>query len=189
MGSSNHLFAAFLCQALVGLIFVFSSSIKILNGPAKFTDVLRSYDLLPRALERPFAFLVIVTEWTAGLMLLISWGHFASYILAASLLLAFSVGIAINILRGKRDIACGCFGSSKRGLSWGLLVRNLTLIGLIVPSFLFSLHLNSGDSGLLQVSQARPMLILIALGVFIAGLLVAAVRRLTTSQPHMQSGI
>ena len=44
----------------------------------------------------------------------------------AALVSAYAVAIAINLLRGRHDIDCGCGGAS-HPLSWGLVARNMVL--------------------------------------------------------------
>jgi hypothetical protein len=49
---------------------------------------------------------------------------------AVALLVLYSVAIAINLVRGRREIDCGCFGPAARvPLSGGLVARNALLIG------------------------------------------------------------
>jgi hypothetical protein len=45
---------------------------------------------------------------------------------AAALLLFYAAAIAVNLLRGRSDIDCGC-GSRPQPLSWWLLLRNMLL--------------------------------------------------------------
>ncbi|MDE2003411.1 MAG: methylamine utilization protein MauE, partial [Betaproteobacteria bacterium] len=58
-------------------------------------------------------------------------------VLAASgmvaLLLVFSVAVTINLVRGRRDVDCGCFGpagTSNAGLSGWIVLRNLALAAM-----------------------------------------------------------
>ncbi|MEF9603853.1 methylamine utilization protein MauE, partial [Paracoccus sp. PXZ] len=52
-------------------------------------------------------------------------------ITAAGLLLVFAAALAINVLRGRTQIDCGCFRNGlKQPVSWLLVLRNLVLTGL-----------------------------------------------------------
>ena len=49
----------------------------------------------------------------------------------AMLLFVYAASIGTNLLRGRRDIDCGCNGpASKQLLSWWLVARNLVFLGL-----------------------------------------------------------
>jgi uncharacterized protein (DUF58 family) len=51
---------------------------------------------------------------------------------AAALLMIFAAAMAINILRGRSHIDCGCGRSQLRQpLHWGMVVRNLLLAALV----------------------------------------------------------
>src|SRR6202035_1483448 len=54
---------------------------------------------------------------------------------AAVLLGAFAVAMGINLLRGRRQIDCGCFqGALKQPLRWTLVGRNALLVLLLVAA-------------------------------------------------------
>jgi hypothetical protein len=48
------------------------------------------------------------------------------------LLAAFTIGIAVNLMRGRYDVDCGCFGPALRQtLSWWLVLRNGALAAMV----------------------------------------------------------
>lgn len=108
-----------------------------LSDLAAFERVLLGYRLLPAAVCRWLARLVPGLELgAAGLALASLWlpSLRAPAALACALLLGTYAGaMGINLLRGRRDIDCGCGGPGERPLSWSLVVRNLVLIALVVP--------------------------------------------------------
>jgi hypothetical protein len=64
---------------------------------------------------------------------------------AAMLLVVYAVAIGVNLLRGRRDIDCGCAGpASRRPIAWSLVARNVVLaaIGLagLMPLHARPLH-------------------------------------------------
>lgn len=103
-----------------------------------FEAAVSGYDLLPHWLWRPFAAAYPLLEVAAGALLLVPQTRMAG-VVATLLVLAMATGaVAINLLRGKSEIDCGCGGlsNSYSGLSWWLVIRNACLIVLalaIVP--------------------------------------------------------
>lgn len=100
-----------------------------LRQPNEFIRALAGYRLVPDIGLR-FWWVLPLVELVAVLELLLSTGE--SRWLALSLLLLYAVAIAINLLRGRYDIDCGCGGESTP-ISWGLVVRNIVLAGLALP--------------------------------------------------------
>ena len=94
-----------------------------------FSATLRSYQLLPDVLTGVVAYLLIAAEAVTAVALLLNINDGA--VAAASLLLLYAIAMLINLLRGRRDIDCGCSGPALRQpLSFHLVVRNLLLAGL-----------------------------------------------------------
>lgn len=105
------------------------------SGAMKFADVeqfagaVANYRLIPRALEKVLARALPVCEaaGAAGLLFPSTRGLAAAGL--ALLLCVFSGAIAINLLRGRTTIDCGCFGPALRqALSPWLLLRNALLV-------------------------------------------------------------
>ena len=114
----------------------------------RFVVILRDYDLLPPFLTRPVAGGVIFME--AGLA--IGWftGFMNSRVstVTAGMLSIYAAAIAVNLLRGRVHISCGCgFGKISEEdqlLSWSLVMRNVVLAGIallpLLPPAPRSLH-------------------------------------------------
>lgn len=100
----------------------------------RFVAVLQDYELLPPALTRPVARLVIFTEVALAL------GWFAGSVntwvapLTAGLFSVYGAAIAINLHRGRVHISCGCglgeFSEGDHLLSWTQVLRNAVLTGI-----------------------------------------------------------
>jgi uncharacterized membrane protein len=96
-----------------------------------FAGVVHNYRLLPEALERPVAMMLPVLELLLAAGLLLGVTRPTAALGAALLLLVFAGAMAINLVRGRRNIDCGCFMTALRQrLSWGLVARNLLLVAV-----------------------------------------------------------
>lgn len=54
--------------------------------------------------------------------------------LAAALTAIFVVAISTNLLRGRHELICGCFGRAKETISWALVMRDLAIVALALFS-------------------------------------------------------
>lgn len=117
-----------LLRTFVALILLVAGIAKISNLRS-FAGAVRAYGLLSGPLVSPVSRgLPIVEVLIAGALVLNQASAWPS-LAAAALFLVFTGGVTINLLRGRRDISCGCFGTDHdRKLSWGLVMRNGLLI-------------------------------------------------------------
>lgn len=98
-------------------------------APAEFSSVLRDYRVIPDSLAPLLAPAVILVEamLAGGLLAPIS-RSFAGFG-AAVLFAIYAAAIAVNLIRGRTGIDCGCsFGRATGRLSSALLFRNAALI-------------------------------------------------------------
>ena len=99
----------------------------------EFVAALREYRLLPAVLLRPVAALLPAIEFTLAAGWLTGVGGRAVAASTAVLLVVYAAAVAVNLLRGRVHIACGCgLGGTLAGdarLSWWLVVRNAVLAG------------------------------------------------------------
>lgn len=117
-------------RTLVGLVLL-TAGIAKLGNHREFIEVVRDYRLLPENVSRFVGRLIPLIELlvSAGLLfaVLTLWMSMA----ATALFLLFGSAVSINLLRGRRDISCGCFGPNQNHhLAWGLVARNGTLAAL-----------------------------------------------------------
>ncbi|MEO0998656.1 MAG: MauE/DoxX family redox-associated membrane protein [Pseudomonadota bacterium] len=113
---------------VLATVFVIGVAHK-LAAPADFVAALGNYELLPRALTAPVARVLIGFEAAAALALLADTR--AGGGLAAALLVLYTLAIAVNLVRDRRNIDCGCAGPGvRRPLSGWLVARNGALIAL-----------------------------------------------------------
>lgn len=119
-------------QALLMLVFL-GGAVPKLGAWEEFVGVVYNYRILPDATARPLAYLIPIAELGVGIALAVPALRVPAAAFAAFLLGLFSLAITVNLLRGRREIDCGCFSSVlKQNLSWWLVVRNLGLIALAV---------------------------------------------------------
>jgi uncharacterized membrane protein YphA (DoxX/SURF4 family) len=118
-------------RTLIALTYL-AAAIGKMRHWAVFQGVVANYRLLPEVLVAPFAYLLPPFEALLGAALLLGllapWAEVA----AAALLLLFAAAMAVNIIRGRRHIDCGCFQSAlKQTLNWILVARNAFLALLL----------------------------------------------------------
>ncbi len=102
-----------------------------LAAPTVFRGILKDYQLLPTVLLGLLSYLVPVIEAALGVSWLLGLATVKTSIISAVLLSSYALAIAINLLRGRVHIDCGCGFSSaatEHPLSWMLVVRNFVLI-------------------------------------------------------------
>ena len=103
-------------------------------GPPKlaardaFAGVLANYRLLPDRLVTPVALVLPGLEIAVALGLLLPATRPPAALGACLLLLLFAAAMAVNLLRGRSDIDCGCaIGLLRERIGWPLVARNLLL--------------------------------------------------------------
>jgi hypothetical protein len=117
-------------RTIVGLVLLIAGGAK-LGDRRRFVETIRAYRLLPggtaTAVGQGLPAIEIVIAGGLLVGALMPWSALA----ALGLFLLFGGAVAVNLLRGRRDIDCGCFGSATESyLSWWLVGRNLVLLGL-----------------------------------------------------------
>jgi hypothetical protein len=99
------------------------------SDQARFAGVLRAYEVLPSWLALPATRLVPMLEASIAMGLLYAPTRRAAALAAVTLLVAYTMAISLNLVRGRREIDCGCFAASSRvPLSNWLVLRNVVVI-------------------------------------------------------------
>ncbi len=112
----------------LALLFAAAAWHKV-SDRVRFGATLRAYRLLPPWLVAPVARLLPLAEAAIAIGFLYPLTRQAAAFAAVPLLIVYTVAIAANLARGRREIDCGCFASSARvPLSTWLVVRNVILI-------------------------------------------------------------
>ena len=111
-----------------------AAAIAKLRALDAFVGVVHNYRLVPEPLERPLAYALPIVELAIAAGVLLPAGRAPAALAAAVMLVLFAGAMAINLMRGRRDIDCGCFATVLRQrLSWPLVARNLLLAAVALP--------------------------------------------------------
>lgn len=116
---------------LLGILFLCGFH-KILD-PAEFSLAVYRFHLLPDYLINIVALYLIWLQVTCGICLLfIPRYRVAALTITLLLLVAFTSGILINLIRGT-PFSCGCFSTSPlaKPMSWLSVIRNGALMALV----------------------------------------------------------
>lgn len=111
-------------------LFFATAALSKLGHAEEFYGVVRNFRILPDGLSRVTALALPVVELAVAAGLLIGATAVPAAIAAAALLAVFGAAIAVNVLRGRTWIDCGCFrGGLKQQVGWALVGRNALMAG------------------------------------------------------------
>jgi hypothetical protein len=126
-----------LITASIALLFAGAGAHK-LRDLKRFDEIFSAYGLMPAMPGVRLSWLVPVLEITvaAGLLVRISRPYAGA--LAILLLSTYAAAIAVNLKRGRRDLACGCGGPDERRtiaawMVWRNLVTALAAAAVFLP--------------------------------------------------------
>ena len=127
----DHPDAVIAIRTVVALVFL-DAAVGKMRAWTVFQGVLANYRLIRALLIPAVAYALPPAEAAVGAALLTGtfspWAEAA----AAALLLVFAFAMAVNLMRGRRHIDCGCFqGTLKQTLRWSLVARNGVIALLI----------------------------------------------------------
>jgi Methylamine utilisation protein MauE len=109
-------------------LILFGAAWHKFSEPNAFLSALAGYRLLPEVLLGAATRGVPAIETALGLGLLLPATRSIALMGTAGLLLLYALSMAVNLMRGRDYIDCGC-GGAAHPLSWGLVVRNIMLAG------------------------------------------------------------
>jgi len=108
------------------LLFI-GAALQKLRSPERFAELFRAYRVVPDGVAR-LSWLVPVLELTTGAGLLAGGSRAGACAVGAALLLSYAAAMAINLQRGRRDLACGCGApGERRAIAEWMVWRNLLL--------------------------------------------------------------
>jgi uncharacterized membrane protein YphA (DoxX/SURF4 family) len=160
---------------LLGAIFLASAAMKFTDLD-EFRGALESYRIAPAIFEPVLAFAIPIVELFAAIGLMFTSWRTGAAIALLLLLALFSAAIAINLVRGRIYIDCGCFGPALRQkISWRLVARNGALAMLTIVA---ATPTASRELGTLDFAT-------IALGATTLAILYAAANYLRANAPRL----
>lgn len=128
----DHLDVALRC--LIGVVFLAATAGKVRSRTSwqEFVASLAAMRVVPARLVPAAAGVVGLAEAAVPVLLLVPPARRLGHVLAALLLVAFSIGIAVTLGRRQR-VACRCFGATGAPLGRRHLLRNglLTTAALV----------------------------------------------------------
>jgi hypothetical protein len=124
---------AAICAWIVGLLLLAAGAGKILTI-GEFRKLLAAYDVLPSRVVAMCSLVIPSSEMLVAVALLSGRHRSVTGCAAAGLFLVFAGGITANLVRGRRDLPCGCFGRRSEAISWYLVARNLALAAIALTS-------------------------------------------------------
>lgn len=120
-------------RGALALLLIATAFAKVRDFGA-FRAAMIGYELLPDRFTSGVAVMLVSTEALLGLALATpaAWRLRDAALLASAALFAlYGFAITVNLLRGRRDIDCGCAGpAARQPLSEWLLARNAVLIAM-----------------------------------------------------------
>jgi hypothetical protein len=127
-GASLNMLLAGAAAAFTALLFANAARHKISDWDA-LTGFVADYRVMPPGGVPLTCKIVIGAEIAVPASLLFrEWRQYGA-ILAIGLLTVYAAAIALNLLRGRTYIDCGC-GGATRPLAWSLVARNAILAGI-----------------------------------------------------------
>lgn len=117
---------SWLLRCALALLFA-TAAVHKLRDPRDFRTTLADYEILPPAFVGLGVGALVAAESVVAMMLLLIGGATAG-LASLALLALYSFAIGLNLLRGRRQIDCGCLGPAfRQPLSAGLILRNAIL--------------------------------------------------------------
>ena len=115
------------------LLFATAAASK-LGALPRFCAILADYALIPPGLIRPVGLALAAAEVALALLWLApTWRPLAS-LSSVALLTVYALAMAVNLIRNRRHISCGC-GGSGQALSWALVARNAVYASAAISGF------------------------------------------------------
>lgn len=122
---------------VIGAVFVTAGLLKFADR-RQFVSEVADYRVLPRALVVPAATLLPAVEIVAGALVFVPVTRTAAMIVLALCLVAFTAAVVVNLLRGRTDLSCACFGRRSRRIDWLIPTRNGLMLAVLAAGLTVS---------------------------------------------------
>ncbi|GAA4500899.1 MauE/DoxX family redox-associated membrane protein [Gluconacetobacter tumulicola] len=149
---------------------LFAAGLAKLRDHDGFLTTLAAYRLVPAALLESTAWALAGAETAVGVTLLAGLAPLTASLGAALLFAMFALAMAINLLRGRTDLSCGCLpGMASARLSWAAVARS----ALLAPASLLPALTGQPASLLLRYQALAAGACLLALALALSHLISA----------------
>lgn len=133
--AATHRYVALVFRIYIAGLFVHAAMYKI-NYTAEFAETIASYRMMPYWGVNLMAVVLPWVELICGVTLFLGIRARAATIIIGGLMLIFTIGISVNLLRDS-PISCGCFSTLGDTISWKTLVRDLIWLSMCAHIFFF----------------------------------------------------
>lgn len=140
----THRYLAFVFRLYIAGLFIYASMYKI-NYTAEFAETIASYQIVPYWGVNILAVVLPWIELICGILLFAGIRVRSATAILSFLLLGFTIGIYINLVRGS-PISCGCFHTIGESISWRTLVRDVIWMGMAIHIFFFDKIFHLGQT-------------------------------------------
>lgn len=151
---------SFTLRILLAFIFLCGAWHKISNTH-QFVAQFHAYRLLPEPVLPAVTYALILIEVYLAVSLPIL-GWLSSSFIAATLLTLYALAMAINLVRGRFYLDCGCGGPAKfsQPISWALVIRNgvLAIIAVVTTLPLAARALSPLDFSTMGLASTAAIL-------------------------------
>ena len=129
---------AIACLVVACTVLLFAAAaLHKLQAPRRFEEIFAAYGLLPLAFGRRASRAVPLLEAVVAGGLLFTGSRTAAACMGVGLLLGYAGAIAVNLRRGRRDLACGCGGpDDRRPIASWMVWRNIGIAVLLAAVLL-----------------------------------------------------
>jgi uncharacterized membrane protein YphA (DoxX/SURF4 family) len=158
----------------VGFVLLFAGVSKLADVGG-FKNIIEHYGLIPSWALGGAARTLPAAECLIGVALVSGVALFYAAFAAAALFCIFGAAVAVNIVRGKSQIPCGCFGTSKtEPANWKTVTRSIAFAGMAWFANRPSALALNGSIGARAAAEKELPAALVALAVLVVWRLAVA---------------
>ncbi len=158
----------------LGVSLILASLGKI-GEPTAFTATIISYQVIPSFLVRlakPLAIFFIGSETGIALLFLLGFQSRAAGALSSFLMITFIIAVSVNLLRGRTNLDCGCYGSAHhRRISSRLVASDMILLVMSICIMIWGGGFFAFDNIPINQRQFWSIEIIVPILLIIGGLL------------------